>query len=133
MSSFFQTISGMVDHSSIATRNEIRNEKHNPNGVAGIPIHPPHPATGLSVSQTLNHLSDQSTIYRQHDQHHREMQHNHHNAAAGNGDKPHMTADMTHHHDTVAETLAHMSKDSSIFDRNVRRDDFLHPHQSSQK
>eukprot|EP00934_Nitzschia_sp_Nitz4_P008248 Nitzschia sp. Nitz4//scaffold46_size129759//26221//26577//NITZ4_003487-RA/size129759-processed-gene-0.131-mRNA-1//1//CDS//3329552553//8238//frame0 len=112
-------LSDMANRSTVYKRHEVRSDSHN-GSEAGAPAHPPHQATSHSVGETLSNLTKSSTIFGAHHTHHNEM---HHDPHAG---ERHMTADVVHHQDKVSETLSHLNQDSSIYDRNARRNEFLH-------
>lgn len=111
--------SDLINRSTIFKRHEVRCESHN-GAQASSPTHLPHQATSHSIGETLTNLNKTSTIYGFHDTHHQEMHHDQH---AG---EKHMAANATHRDDKLVETLSHLKDESSIYDRNVRRNDFLH-------
>merc|ERR1712187_83756 len=119
--SALSSLSEMVFSSTIYKRHEIRNNSHQTNA-PGVnqPLHPPHQPIDGSVTETLMQLPGRNTIYHTHNVHHQEMKHDPH---AG---EQHMVPSMVHHHNGLFETFAHMSNESSIYDRNFRRSQYLH-------
>lgn len=115
----FSTLSDLANRSSIYKRHEARNNSHNGND-AGQPVHPPHVPVDSSIGETLSNMTRRSTIHKTHAIHHQEM---HHDSHAG---EKHMSPSTAHHHDSVVETLTQMGGESSIYDRNSRRNTFLH-------
>ena len=114
----FATLSEMANRSTIYKRHEARNSLHAENS-SGQPAHAPHVPIDNSIGETLSNLTRRSTIYKNRDVHHTEMHHD------NNAEQRHMEASMAHHHDGIFETLNSMVGESSIFDRNLRRNTFL--------
>lgn len=114
----FATLSEMANRSTIYKRHETRNSLHTDNG-AGQPAHAPHVPVDNSIGETLSNLTRRSTIHKHRELHHHEMHHD------NNAGQRHMEAPMAHHHDGIFETLNSMVGESSIFDRNLRRNEFL--------
>mmetsp|Transcript_45872 Transcript_45872/g.70154 ORF Transcript_45872/g.70154 Transcript_45872/m.70154 type:complete len:146 (+) Transcript_45872:2-439(+) len=115
----FSSFSDMATRSTIYKRHENRSNAHS-GSQAGRPLHPPHQPIDHSVGETLANLTRRSTIFHTHDVHHAEMKHNQH---AG---ERFMIPSMANHHDGVIDAIVHMPSESSIYDRNSRRNQFLH-------
>lgn len=111
------SLSEMVNKSTIYKRHEARNSTHSNGGAHQ--THQTHVPIDTSIGETVSKLTRRSTIYKSRDIHHQEM---HHDSHAG---QRHMQPSMSHHHDSLVETLSHLADESSIFDRNLRRKSFL--------
>jgi hypothetical protein len=114
----FSALADMANRSSIYKRHEARDSSHN-GSAAGQPVHAPHQPVDHSIGETLSNLARRSTIHKTHEVHHQEMKHDPH---AG---ERHMSANAVHHHKGLRETFVSMSSESSIYDRNSRRNEHL--------
>mmetsp|Transcript_11645 Transcript_11645/g.31899 ORF Transcript_11645/g.31899 Transcript_11645/m.31899 type:complete len:122 (+) Transcript_11645:192-557(+) len=116
---FFSALAETANRSSIYKRHEARNNSHK-GSAAGPPVHATHQPVDHSIMETLGQLARRSTIHKTHELHHQEM---HHDPHAG---ERHMSNNSAHHHEGLRETFVSMNSESSIYDRNSRRNEFLH-------
>ena len=122
--SFFDSFSKFANQSTIYKRHEARNKSHQVSSsldATMAPNHPSHqPTVDSSLGVTIRKFGSRSTIYNTHELHHVGLKHN----VSESG--PHMNPNMNHHHDSLLDTVTSMPMESSIYERNCMRNQFLH-------
>ena len=119
--SFFDSLSKFANQSTIYKRHEARNIGHQPVDIATV-SHPSHqPQVDANLGVTIRKFGSRSTIYNNHQLHHHGLKHN-----VGGEQQRHMNPNMAHHHDSLVDTVTSMPVESSIYERNSMRNQFLH-------